>query len=75
MVSILGNKNCVFQKKEIAVGQQLACSFHLNFKDEIKCLIIKKRRPQGKKSANGQISNIGVGKGGGGLARFGVRVN
>ena len=43
MVSILGKKNCVFPKKQIAVGQLLACSLQLNFKGEIKCLRIIKR--------------------------------
>ena len=67
----------MFFKKKIAVKQLLACSLQLNFKDEIKCLRIKKRLnsdngSQGK-SANGQICNIG-GEGGG-LARFGAGVN
>ena len=55
-----------FCLKKNAVGQLLASSLQLNFKGEIKCF--KKRLnldngPQGKKSANGQICNIGVGRG------------
>ena len=76
MVSILGKK-IMFNKK--AVAQLLASSLQLNFKCEIKCLRIIKRLnldngPQGKKSANGQICNIGGGRGK--LVRFGGgRVN
>ena len=66
MVSVLEKKNSVFPTKKIAVGQLLACSLQLNFKGKIKCLRIVKRLnldncPQGKKSANGQIGNIGWG--------------
>ena len=58
----------MFFKKKIAVRQLLDCSLQLNFKGEIKCLRIKKclnldYGPQGKKSANGQICNIGVERG------------
>ena len=63
----------------MGVRQLVACSLQLNFKGEIKCLRIIKRLnldngPQGKKSANGQICNIGGGRGK--LVRFGGgRVN
>ena len=72
MVLILGKKNYIFPKKQIAVRQLLSCSLQLNFEGEIKCLRIIKRLnldngSQGKNSANGQICNIGRGK----LARFG----
>ena len=75
MVSILGKKNFIFPKEQIAVEQLLACSLQRHFRDEIKCLRIIKRLnldngPPGK-SANGQICKIG----GGELARVWGGVN